>query len=165
MAAGLPGAVSTTEPRSIGLWLRENFPPDTTMAQVATGIIPYYSRLPVIDMLGVNDEHIAHLDVPLGIGPAGHEKTDGAYVISRQPDIIWLMLGVDLMARTSIEHYMPPYWGRGWDLADQILLNGYIWDLYEPIAIPYEGGGYLNLLVHRNTELPAADRLFIPIAD
>ena len=40
-------------------------------------------------MLGLNDEHIAHRHVPgMGSGHTGHEKGDGAYVLSRKPDFI-----------------------------------------------------------------------------
>lgn len=163
MGHGLPGAIDEELPRSFGLWLHETFPPDTTIAQIATGVVPYYSRLPTLDMLGVNDEHIAHLDVPLGFGPVGHEKSDGAYIISRQPEFIWLMLGTEAAPRDRIELYEPPHWPRGFMISDQILNNGYIWDLYRPLAISYEGGGYFNLLVHRNFDLPP--NLQVPIAD
>jgi hypothetical protein len=164
LAAGLPGAVRLGEAESIGRWLGETFPPETTIAQIATGVIPYYSRLPTLDMLGVNDEHIAHVDTPLGRAPAGHEKVDGAYIISQQPELIWLMLGPEAVSRTSVEDYMPPNWPRGFLISDSILLNGYVWDLYEPLSVPYEGGGYVNFLVHKSAELPRAGELLIPLA-
>ncbi len=73
----------------VGEWLRENVPPDTLFATNTAGSIPYYSKLPTIDMLGLNDEHIAHRDVKsMGQGQAGHEKGDGKYVLSRKPDYI-----------------------------------------------------------------------------
>jgi hypothetical protein len=40
-------------------------------------------------MLGLTDEHIAHLSVPkLGTGTVGHEKFDPAYVLRRRPDCV-----------------------------------------------------------------------------
>lgn len=75
--------------REVGLWLRESMPPDTLIAVNAAGAIAYYSELPVVDMLGLNDAHIAHRQMPrMGEGMAGHEKGDGAYVLSREPDLI-----------------------------------------------------------------------------
>src|SRR5439155_21362984 len=59
-AERLPGAVNGTIHREIGLWLKANLPQDATGAQIATGIVPYYSDLPTLDMLGVNDHHIPH---------------------------------------------------------------------------------------------------------
>jgi arabinofuranosyltransferase len=73
-----------------GRWLRQNTSSGTLLATDAAGAIPFYSGLKTIDMLGVNDRHIAHLSVPnMGHGTAGHEKRDFAYVLSRRPDIIF----------------------------------------------------------------------------
>ncbi len=73
----------------VGRWLRQIAPPDAVLATNTAGSIPYYSGLRTIDMLGLADEHIAHRKMPsMGRGVAGHEKHDGAYVISRHPDYI-----------------------------------------------------------------------------
>jgi hypothetical protein len=75
--------------REVGLWLRENAPPDAVIATNTAGSIPYFSKLSTIDMLGMNDSHIAHREIPSqGRGWAGHEKGDGSYVLSRSPDYI-----------------------------------------------------------------------------
>jgi hypothetical protein len=61
------------------------------VATGAAGKIPYFSKLPTIDMLGLNDEFIAHRDVDLGSNrryPVGHNKYDADYVLSREPDLI-----------------------------------------------------------------------------
>ena len=51
--------------------------------------LPWYADRPVIDMMGLTDRHIGRRVMPeMGRGPAGHEKGDGAYVLSRRPDII-----------------------------------------------------------------------------
>ena len=76
----------------VGDWLRRSFPEGTTIAVNAAGIVPYVSGLRTIDMLGLNDAHIAHLPVRLGTGNLGHEKHDAAYVLSRAPDVILLGL-------------------------------------------------------------------------
>jgi arabinofuranosyltransferase len=75
--------------REVGRWLRANTPPGTLVAVEAAGALPYYSRRSAIDILGLNDRHIASLDVPsIGEGKPGHEKTDIPYVLDRRPDII-----------------------------------------------------------------------------
>lgn len=75
--------------KEVGLWLKENLPPDAVIATNTAGSIAYYSELPTIDMLGLTDNHIAHRELAdMGQGSAGHEKGDGAYVLSRKPDVI-----------------------------------------------------------------------------
>lgn len=74
-----------------GRWLRANLPPGTSVAAVPIGALAYYSGLPVIDMMGLTDRHIARVPVTdLGSGQAGHEKHDGAYVLSRRPGLLLL---------------------------------------------------------------------------
>jgi hypothetical protein len=51
---------------AIGRWMGANLPDSTVVAVVPAGVIPYESRLPTIDMLGLNDEHIAHRDLHIG---------------------------------------------------------------------------------------------------
>lgn len=75
-----------------GRWLGWRYPPGTLLATINAGVLPYYSDLPTIDMLGLCDRAIARRDMPFaGAGMAGHEKGDGAYVLSRAPDIILFM--------------------------------------------------------------------------
>jgi hypothetical protein len=72
--------------REIGLWLRAHTPPDTLIATGIAGALPFYAERPVLDTLGLNDLHIAHLDVPtIGQGVAGAEKTDNDYILRRAP--------------------------------------------------------------------------------
>jgi hypothetical protein len=72
-------------------WLQTNAPPNAVVASTPAGAIAYYMDRDVIDMLGLNDVHIAHVTVDgSGRGRAGHEKGDGKYVLSRSPDYILL---------------------------------------------------------------------------
>ncbi len=59
---------------AIGKWLRENAPADASLATTAAGIIPYYSRLYTVDVLGLNDEWVAH-NVPAHGNRPGHTKS------------------------------------------------------------------------------------------
>ena len=51
-------------------------------------MIPYYSGLPTIDMLGLNDVHIAHHGKRDPMMRFAHQVGDGAYVLSREPGVI-----------------------------------------------------------------------------
>lgn len=73
-----------------GRYLREHFPPDTLVALNPAGIIPYHSRLPTVDMLGLNDEYIAHRGRRNRRLRFSHQAGDGEYVLSRRPDVILL---------------------------------------------------------------------------
>jgi hypothetical protein len=86
---------------TVGNTLREAFEEDDPLVAVdAAGAIPYFSNLRSIDMLGLNDAHIGrHHDESFGHGVQGHELGDGAYVLSREPDII--VAGVLGMSRPA----------------------------------------------------------------
>lgn len=59
------------------------------LAVDAAGGLPYWSELPSLDMLGLNDRYIAHHPPPtFGTGSIGHELGDGAYVYRSAPDLI-----------------------------------------------------------------------------
>ncbi|MFW2387775.1 MAG: hypothetical protein ACN4G0_05535, partial [Polyangiales bacterium] len=75
---------------TIGNTLRRAFGSrDPLVAVDAAGAIPFYSELRSLDMLGLNDSHIArHRSETFGTGIQGHELGDGAYVLSREPDLI-----------------------------------------------------------------------------
>jgi len=75
--------------RAVGDWLRANTPPTTLIAVSSIGALPYYADRPTLDMMGLTDPRIGRRKVAtMGMGPSGHEKGDGAYVLSRRPDII-----------------------------------------------------------------------------
>ncbi len=73
-------------------WVQIYAQPDDTLAVDAAGTLPFYTGLGTIDMLGLNDIHIAHLPKIVGAGTAGHEKSDPAYVLAQKPTFItsWL---------------------------------------------------------------------------
>lgn len=75
--------------REVGRWLAEHTPPDTLLATGVAGALPYYAERPMIDILGLTDEHISHMPpTSLGHERPGHDKTDTSYVMQRQPDIV-----------------------------------------------------------------------------
>ncbi|RMF30844.1 MAG: hypothetical protein D6759_11150 [Chloroflexi bacterium] len=65
-----------------GMWLAQHAEPGSLLAVVDAGAIPYYSGLPTIDMVGLNDYHIARL-------PGGFmAKYDIEYILARRPAYI-----------------------------------------------------------------------------
>ncbi|HNS99075.1 MAG TPA: hypothetical protein PKL73_19110 [Polyangiaceae bacterium] len=74
----------------IGTFFHRHFGPSGAMlASDSAGALPYFSKLPTIDMLGINDRYLAtHRPSDFGKGPLGHELGDGHYVWQRQPDLV-----------------------------------------------------------------------------
>jgi arabinofuranosyltransferase len=73
---------------AIGKWLGENAPTDASLATTAAGIIPYYSRLYTVDILGLNDEWVAH-NVPARGHRPGHTKSAPlSYILKKNVDYL-----------------------------------------------------------------------------
>jgi hypothetical protein len=60
------------------------------VALIAAGAIPYQTGWQTIDMLGLNDRHIARATAA-GSGYVGHEKFDSNYVLEKKPEFIVLL--------------------------------------------------------------------------
>lgn len=76
--------------KDFALYLRDTLPDDAVVALTAAGVIPYYTDFTTIDMLGLNNAHIAkhgRRDRTLGYG---HQAGDGDYVMSLKPDVIFM---------------------------------------------------------------------------
>jgi arabinofuranosyltransferase len=77
---------------AIGKKLGELAPSGASLATGACGAIPYYSGLPTIDTLGLNDKHIARQPIQNpGRAPFGHERGDGAYVLAQAPTFVIML--------------------------------------------------------------------------
>jgi arabinofuranosyltransferase len=64
------------------------------LAVTAAGTLPYFSKLPSLDMLGLNDRHIARQRPERAGELLAHDHADGGYVLDREPDLIVFNLGV-----------------------------------------------------------------------
>jgi arabinofuranosyltransferase len=66
------------------------------LAVDAAGAVPFYSRLPALDLLGLCDRTIATTPLPAWLAtmrpeiprPAGHLRGNGRYVMDRAPDLL-----------------------------------------------------------------------------
>lgn len=75
--------------RGMGRWLQESLPSDAVIGVDAAGEVPYYSGLRTIDLFGITQPAIAHMEVPdMGQGTPGHEKFGLAFVLAHRPDYI-----------------------------------------------------------------------------
>jgi hypothetical protein len=63
-----------------GKWIRQATSPQDVIAVIDAGALAYYSERRTVDILGLNDEHIAHLP----------DKTDPAYVLAQHPKVVQL---------------------------------------------------------------------------
>jgi len=75
----------------LGYALARTYPPTTRVGMFAIGASGYTSQLPVVDALGLADQHIARCDLSREHSCAldiGHERGDPAYVIEHSDVIV-----------------------------------------------------------------------------
>lgn len=74
--------------RAVGETFAKTFEGEQPLwAVTAAGCLPYFSGLPALDLLGLNDAHIAR-QPPDPRLPLAHDHGDGDYVLRRSPDLI-----------------------------------------------------------------------------
>ncbi len=75
----------------VGTFLRRGLGPQRPLlAADPAGCLPFFSKLPSLDLLGLNDRYLAtHPPPDFGRGWIGHELGDGAYVLRRAPDLLF----------------------------------------------------------------------------
>ncbi|MGB0647661.1 MAG: hypothetical protein ACPGQS_10825, partial [Bradymonadia bacterium] len=71
-----------------GEWLREHSDPNESLATTAAGTIPFFSRLYTVDILGLNDEWIAHEVKPKGNRPGHTRSAPPSYLASKAVDYL-----------------------------------------------------------------------------
>lgn len=94
---------------ALGHELARRAAPDTVIATNVIGALGYTSRLPVVDMLGLTDRHIAQAG-NRSVGIPGHESHDAAYVLDREPDLI--LVGIPRASTTPLginEAFQPAF--------------------------------------------------------
>lgn len=74
----------------VGDWLAQRLDPADVIAVNTAGAMPYFSRLPAIDMLGLTQPQIAHRAVyVVSPGWTAHRRGWGEHVLRRQPRVIF----------------------------------------------------------------------------
>jgi hypothetical protein len=66
--------------------------PDSLVAGISIGRFGYYSRLPIVDMVGIVDPVVARSEMkvnhPFVARVPGHQRTNADYILRRRPDYI-----------------------------------------------------------------------------
>ena len=136
-----------------GLFLRETAAPEDTIAAFAAGIVPYYSELRAVDLLGKSDAVIAHQPTQPHRIESGHNKFDFDYSLGQQrPDLVMPLAYPNKKSdRAEIERKAQDDW-YSWLYA--IYLN-------HVFATQYAGSMVLmgNLAVFVRADSPAQSRL------
>jgi len=108
--------------RELALLLKDVFGKEQPLVAVtAAGSLPYWSELPSLDMMGLNDYYLPrHRPADFGKGMVGHELGDGQYVLDQKPDMIIFDVGSP-----------NPSWRTG----DQLKALPEFSDRYSPVSV------------------------------
>jgi hypothetical protein len=101
----------------LGREFAERTAPDVSIATNVIGAIGFYSRRPIVDMLGLTDRHIAR-DGQRSLGTPGHESHGGAYGLDREPDLILVGIPRALKRRIGVAEAFQPAFPSDRDLID-----------------------------------------------
>jgi arabinofuranosyltransferase len=71
----------------VAVQLRKNASPNSSIAVIPAGFVPYFTRLKAFDLLGKTDAHVAHLEPKKG-ALVGHGKIDPEYTLGKRPDYV-----------------------------------------------------------------------------
>jgi hypothetical protein len=132
---------------SLGRYFGEVVPEDRTVALSPIGAFGWYSELEIIDVLGLTNTSAARREPDLRIALKGHHRSNGAWVLSQEPDYVILGNGVrDWLGRLVVNP-----WER--DLVnDERFPQEYLRE-----SVPIPGGADLDLYRRRSAPpLPGA---------
>ncbi|MCK4235687.1 MAG: hypothetical protein KAX38_01120, partial [Candidatus Krumholzibacteria bacterium] len=131
----------------LGQHLHEILPPGTRIACGSTGAIGYYSDMPIIDILGLTESHIARHGHIVASQP-GHMKTDGRYVLERKPDLLLLgniQIHRGRRGKERMKHKVQE---------SEIIIQPEFLKNYEFVNIPLRGNFYLSCYKRKGYFLP-----------
>ena len=119
--------------RDLALLLKDVFGKEQpVIAVTAAGSLPYWSELPSLDMMGLNDYYLPrHRPADFGKGMVGHELGDGQYVLDQKPDLIIFDVGSP-----------NPSWRTG----DQLKALPEFSERYSPVSVRVEPTGVTAVL-------------------
>jgi hypothetical protein len=131
---------AANQPNSPGTaWLRANSQPGDSIALVDAGILAYETDLNVIDMIGLNDAHIAHLP-PHPVNPLargnGFAKWDTDYVLAQAPTFIEMHI--------SLEQWLNGVRKTDWIGTDELIRDPRFVENYEYVTDFPNGGIFVR---------------------
>ena len=74
----------------VGLELRRRSAPETSVALAPIGAVGWFSRLPIVDMLGLTNDAVWRAEPDLAIVEKGHHRYDAEWVLGQRPDLVIL---------------------------------------------------------------------------
>ncbi len=115
---------------AIGKYIHSAYPPDTTLATTAAGVIPFYAQHRTLDLLALNDVYTAHNVTSSGRRPGHSKSAPEPYVLKWAPTLLirhpriakappnpsarerqyWKRRGYKF-AYAKVPGLEPPYWG------------------------------------------------------
>ena len=131
----------------LGRYLQRILPPDTSIGCGSTGAIGYYSGMRIVDILGLTEAHIAREGEIVATQP-GHMRTDGAYVLDQEPDL--LLLGNIQIHRGTRDRSEMRFKVQEQSIAVQ---PRFITE-YEFVNIPLTDGFFLSCFMRKGFFLP-----------
>jgi hypothetical protein len=152
----LDGTGATLQPRlsaswaAVGHWIDRNTPADTLVATNVIGAVGFFSRRPVLDMLGLVDTTIARGGKVHSGSVSGHARYDSDYVYARAPDLVVYPLSGrqrEPFARAPFEEL--------YDFAlYDFVADPRCAERYEHVAVPLSDGTWLEMQRKRAFPIP-----------
>lgn len=133
-------AASTLAGHTNAAWLRKNSMPGESIALVDAGILSFETELQIIDMIGLNDAHIAHLEpkFPRGLAPGnGFGKWDVDYVLKQQPTFIQVHLNREKWENRDLH--------TDWVGTDELINDPRFLASYKYVDDPKIGGFFVRI--------------------
>jgi hypothetical protein len=125
--------------------LKTAVPPATRLALCPVGALPYHAGLPILDMLGLTDRHIARTAPDRHYVYPGHQRHDAAYVLARRPELVLLANGPVVAARGEpFPWHLVRYYER--DLATSPRFRR----AYRVVYLRLPSGRYLQLFARQD---------------
>jgi hypothetical protein len=145
---------------AVGRFLERSLPAGSLVAISVAGSTAYFApSLRFLDTLGLTDRRIARRAAPVGVtawqAMAGHRKGDGAYVLSRDPDVILLGAATGYLGLDAREWFLTDFELLGSDRFRQDF-RPYAFPLDEAGSIGFPG---LHLVAYLRKGSAAADAL------
>ena len=155
-AAALPRRVAGWG--AAGQWIEAHTPPDTLLAANVIGAVGYFSRRPLVDLLGLVDPVVARDGAVSSAAAPGHGRYHTDYVYARAPDLV-------VYPTSGQVHGRPFGWEAlmtEWHYAVEDFRRDPRWaGRYEHIAVPLADGTYIEMDKKRTFPL-GADYLTAP---
>ncbi|GEM_PF-894340 len=91
---------------AVGKHVARVMPEKSSIATIPIGALGFFSERKIIDIAGLTDKHIAHLDIETGERNVGHEKFDYDYVFEKKPTVIMQLPALFPKSKEGLQEWM-----------------------------------------------------------